>query len=619
MGWREALNRIVDVAFGALLADDDDLTAVLRKVVLTILVSTGGTFIPLIGVYFVAALAFETDEAAVPALAVAAFTSLASPFTWHYSYWYCRATKDASNATTNVAAWGGVLWAAGILVALTQISSLLVSCTLLVGILIVDTNHRNAQLALTVAIFLCSLWNFNQASFPDAGMVAVPHARSGPMYERIVLATVSVAIFGYVVIGVFGMTVAARRAVNASESALQMSMTVAELLRCYDTDGVTEMLAEYQDAPGADPRIVASYTALVANLNRYRPHLPNWVVAPRRDGGSDSLSRPTSSQSTSRTGGHSPAQQPSQPSPGASLPDDPRTNVLVLPPAADGNSAVPPRNEHSASDAIDLDALLIPNRVASDVSFALIDFRAGEDLVGDSHAATISDFVDAVHHLATATQGALHGFVGDTVQVSWNAAMKTAQPEAKAARFVCRLKSTVAESIEHLSVAGAVMNGKAVSQFGGSGHVSAFVLSLPWRAKLLACFALARRHRAFVCSAGLAMAAGDAVVTRPVELLSVTQHAEESTVLAHEMVGLRTLSDTDDDWLYLQAHPQGKVAKPDPLQLCIDGSYEDALTALGSPHASESPLLANLRARAQAALSNPSRAFATRLCSCDDT
>jgi hypothetical protein len=393
-----------------------------------------------------------------------------------------------------------------------------------------------------------------------------------------------------------------RRLLAAAERANELSRDAAELLRNYDTDGVSHVLDDYRQLPDADPKLVESYTALVANLDRYRPHLPNWLLRPRRDG-SDALSS-------------------SEASPvGPNLNAEPNPNVLdrpvVVSPSGDGVS------QPDSLELNLLERLISAGRVASDVAYALVDFRISADMPSCDHGAVISGFVNTVHELATATQAELHCFVGDTVQLSWNAAVSTIKPEGKAARFLCHLK-TATESTpgQSLSVAGAVMSGTALSQFGGSGYFSAFVVSLPWRAKLLACFALAKRHRAFVCAGTIVEAAVTSINTRAVELLCVTQNGRESAVVVHELVGLRASVDLDDSWMYMQgdAVPNNSMAS-DPLQLCVDGYYTDALGTLGKPQNGESPLLANLRVRAEAHAAQrvPPRSFAVSLCACDDT
>jgi hypothetical protein len=396
------------------------------------------------------------------------------------------------------------------------------------------------------------------------------------------------------------------RVLATAEAAVDLSRTAAALLRDYDTGAVSALLAEYARVPEHDADILGSYEALVANLNRYRPHLPNWMV---RQGDDDGLDDATSSQERAARAAN------------------------VLRPSANGRcdsaSSTGSRRSSTASHRSNRSAgspepLVAAGRAASTVAFALVDFRATDGGPSEAVRGAVTRFVDALHHVATATQAAIHTFVGDTVQLSGNAAARCAHLEVKAARFLARLKAATdfnAATLGGVTVSAAAMSGPASHQFGGSGNVSAFVLSLPWRAKLLACFALAKRHRAFVCSGSLAVEAEHVLRSRAVELLAVTINGEEAAVVVHEVVGQRARADTDDDWMYVQggADERSVGALPDALQLCVDGFYGDALAALGPPAARESALVANLRARADAARVARPATFGARLCICDDT
>jgi hypothetical protein len=436
-----------------------------------------------------------------------------------------------------------------------------------------------------------------------------------------------------------------RRLLAAAEAANALSGRVAEMLRRYDTDGVAELLEEYSAAPDHDAHLLESYEALVANLNRYRPHLPNWLIK-QRDGRDGSSSRASSRPSSA--GLFSPAASNTLlapdargwiPSAGDAAGSRRPVSADRRPVSADrgpvsadrqrpadtgaADDDAPSPREDWADDVLDLDAIVSDHRVTHTVAYALVDFRVGAAMSPEEQASTVSDFIDMVHYHASTMQGALHCFVGDTVQLSWNAAMKCSQPEVRAARFLCKLKACVVGNTpaQEFSVAAALASGQATSQFGGSGQVSAFVLSLPWRAKLLACFALAKRHRAFVCSDVVVAAAGAAIVTRPVELLSVKQHGENSAMVVHEVLAERLDQGNNDEWLYLLCGPGGATGKEDAdvIQLCVDGFYADALAAMGPPSDNAPPLVASLRARVEAAVANPGDTFATVLCTCDNT
>jgi hypothetical protein len=138
------------------------------------------------------------------------------------------------------------------------------------------------------------------------------------------------------------------------------------------------------------------------------------------------------------------------------------------------------------------------------------------------------------------------------------------------------------------------------------------VLSLPWRAKLHACFALAKRHRAFVCTGAVAQSVALSISTREVEVLAVAQNDEGGVVVVHEMLGEKNLDEIN---LYDVggAVPDGTSV----LQLCVNGYYADAVAALRAMD-DGTPLVANLLHRATVALQDPPQQFAARIY-CDET
>jgi hypothetical protein len=584
MGWRDVLKAVLDVVFFALLdGDNDTLIAMLRKVTLTVLLPTGGVFVLGLGVYFSVMLAIETDPNAMPALAVTGFCNVVPAITWHYGYWRCRATKQATDATLNVVAWGGILWAAGILIAVPQISALLATTSVLVGLLIIDTNHLLAHLACILLLFCGGVWNFLHASYPATGMVSVPHARDGPLYERILLVMVTCSTFAFVFMGVFGMTYAARSAVDASDRALRMSITVAELLRRYDTDGVTEMLEEYRNEPGADPRILASYTALVANLNQYRPHLPNWMVD-----AADGEQSEAASQRTTDT---------------RSVTASVQLSVSMR--AGDVGTDNPERARLQSVAAQ-------PSRRNVNVSYGLVDFGFATPQEGAQADAGLTDFVDRVHEWATTTHASIHGFVGDVLQVSWNATHSIAQPELKAANFMAALVkwNRTADDDATITAAAAVFSGPAVCRFSGSGRVQALTLATTWRPTLQRCLQFAAEHRAVLMDSATHGPASICVESYAVEVVPPDTAGVIADTKPIELfeVGAE-LQDDCDEWMYVLQRKG--VTDCDrvttALRAAVEGDVAGALCALDEVTAaavSGAPLVQRLRGRVEAALSN---------------
>jgi hypothetical protein len=397
----------------------------------------------------------------------------------------------------------------------------------------------------------------------------------------------------------------------AAGAANELSRNVAVLLRSYNTDGVSEALEEYAALPHADPELVESYRALVDNLERYRPHLPNWMVGDGSDGGGNSAASMNSA--STRRG------------------DDSPTNSTVAERLR--------RESHAGGSSNATPVSLVGAPYTGILAFAVVDFAAAAGRSFDARCKAVDGFVDLVHAVASSTNSALHSFVGDTVQLSWNAAMRAAQPEVKAVRFMCRIRAALAKpEHEHVVASGAAMSGKASAMFAGTGRVSALAVSLPWHGALLACAAFAKRHGAFVSSSGLSDSVPEAAAhvcrMQPVEQLRVAVGAEEHTVTVHEI--LDEHDDDNDEWMYVMSK-QGADARGHSVHRafnhCVAGEYAEAIALLATPGDSPtastianddtaaaaaklSRLGAHLLERAEAALLQRPDRFAGSSCSC---
>jgi hypothetical protein len=387
------------------------------------------------------------------------------------------------------------------------------------------------------------------------------------------------------ILPVVGCTVQMRhnaKLLSAASGAAELAANAAVLLSKYDTDGVSEALEEYKASPDAHATLAASYEALVDNLNQYRPHLPNWMLGAAADGiggeGSDTTNasrRTGRSQKGSTAGGTSESSR--------------------------AKSRAPSSGETtSVAPATMLSGCPMTNGVA----YALVGFSVVQDAVTDG-AAAVNHLVDAMHMIATATHCALHSFVGDVAQLSWNAAVRVIQPEVKAARFLARL-ATAAKGRRGLRVAAAAMAGKAVTHFAGTGRVQALTVSLPWRNALQSCFAVAQRQGAFVVDGSIAAIATHSVHTRAVDVLRFA--ADENVgsnpsrdVLLHEIV--KEHDDDDDEWMYVLDKNGGADPVTAIVKLCEEGQYGAAMAAFEAEAvavaAEASPMVRRLKERVE--------------------
>jgi hypothetical protein len=461
---------------------------------------------------------------------------------------------------------------------------------------ICDMPRRPLFFVLLAVQYAISAWN--QTAAATNGPLLIAPGTPPPSVAGLLIQYTAAAIFLSIPAAACGVLI--RKALTllaAADATNELSCNVAALLKQYDTDGVSRALDAYAELPDADPALVHNFRELVDNLDRYRPHLPNWMID-GADDASESSVRSAASHST-------------------------RMSKRQSTTASHVSHSLSARG-HQHDDGGSSGATAVPDvRCAAyngTVAFAVVAFKVAPEQSADARGAALSAFVDTVHQIASATHCALHTFVGDTVQLSWNAAMRVAQPEVKAARFMCRLKAAVAETCSTVSVSGAVMSGKAGSQFAGTGRVSALAVSLPWRQALMACASFAQQRGLFVISGAGTETAAHVCGFKPVELLRVAVGDEQRNVVVHEILDERD-DDDDDEWMYvMEKHTaDGGKAYHDAFACCVTGHYADAVALLHGQDESAAPAdmaAAHLLARAESAMLSGPESFATAACGC---
>jgi hypothetical protein len=350
----------------------------------------------------------------------------------------------------------------------------------------------------------------------------------------------------------------------AAHNAADLSRCAAELLRHYDTDGVSRVLEEYRALPDPDPALMASYEALVVNLNQYRPHLPNWMI--RTDDDDDEEDADSKVTMTARSTRSMVSQSQSQ-----------QSSSQQSASASQSARGLSHASRELAASREAVAGLVTP--VVGTIALALVEFTARDASI-TARGAAVSRFVDHMHHIAGATQCALHSFIGDTVQLSWNAAMRATQPEVKAVRFLCRLATAMAED-PSVVVSGAAMCGKATTQFAGTGKVQALSIAVPWRGALQALLCVARQNTAFAVGGAMAAHASAFCETRAVDILRFDPSQDVGNNAAGEVVVHEVVKERDDDndeWMYVLDKKKDPVTEA--LQLCVDQRYGDAIAAL---------------------------------------
>eukprot|EP00672_Neobodo_designis_P013695 CAMPEP_0174882540 /NCGR_PEP_ID=MMETSP1114-20130205/84814_1 /TAXON_ID=312471 /ORGANISM="Neobodo designis, Strain CCAP 1951/1" /LENGTH=697 /DNA_ID=CAMNT_0016117937 /DNA_START=10 /DNA_END=2103 /DNA_ORIENTATION=- len=301
----------------------------------------------------------------------------------------------------------------------------------------------------------------------------------------------------------------------------------------------------------ADPHLVASLVSIIANLEMYRPHLPNWLVnggtprsALRRDSSINTGGSRRSVTFVSDLRDRGPGNGSFQPE--STVADGRRYSALALDAGADAPSEKAVIESVTQVDGPATPAATIRGfaptntfrRVANITRARLcVVIDAGGPRFDPARlAAVTSRFVDAVHNAARHTSAAVHSFVGDSIDVTWNAAAPAAVPGAKATRFLARtktacqaLQSDAANAGATVVAGGAALSGVGRIQMAGRGEQRALVVSTPgWGRVLDGLAELARDNATFLTDAAAAAEAID-VETRGIASVFVGDSNEASS------------------------------------------------------------------------------------------
>ena len=282
-------------------------------------------------------------------------------------------------------------------------------------------------------------------------------------------------------------------------AAASLAAFAAERLRHYDTESVRTALAQHAltDANAGDTRLTRSLATLVANLELFRPHLPNWVLGAAAG---DEVNIGTARRSSKAV-----------------------VDVGVARPPA---SSTPPP-----------EASPPPERV-SNTSIVVFQHKCNLRTAGDA-------LVNTVHSIARVCRGAVHSFAGGSVIVSFGATPeslaiddttygRTWDHAELACRFLCQVRQDCAR-LEIGQITGAVVSGPASGRVcGNDGHSALLIQSeyedSIWRLALRAreCQTLLVDEATFNCAGHRLLARAvaaqvtclpDLVAVRPFELV----------------------------------------------------------------------------------------------------
>ena len=484
---------------------------------------------------------------------------------------------------------------------------LLMMCVTLVA-MISQSTHVILQTIFCVIIQFVSCYNEAYRTLQLPGSIRKKTSLE-TLGEGCVITLVSIIV----AVAVYLQTRTHTRQVTSQHSAIEMSRTVVQLCRQYDTDGVTVALDKFQSS-GVDPELLREFRALRDNLDLYKPFLPNYVFhqedkAEDKLEGSGSGSHGHTPSSLERSFDRSHRRSVSGGVTGVETPE-----VLDL---DDGSLSEGSISKDSDSDLGGPSSMSFLHRFAGSstaqnvlrtrlattmqaftkkISLSLVDCRmlfGSERLAKGPEAVEVdlTRFVDSIYQAAQQTKGAVHSFVGDTVQVTWNAVSRVAQPEVSAAKFLCRVINAAGGS--GCCIGGVAFSGAAQCiNVSSCTKTKAQLVHAPWMGGVYGGLSLARRYQTAIIDGNTQLQTHFDVHTRGVDQLKYLEwgkyHHRPPILMCDggapesEMVGAGSIDVVSPNRAGAQAGTSPGAAPTSPLSpmLGFDNNPDPLMTSI---------------------------------------
>eukprot|EP00759_Apiculatamorpha_spiralis_P034207 PhF_6_TR35370/c1_g2_i1/m.51368 len=401
--------------------------------------------------------------------------------------------------------------------------------------IMLQTRNLRGHVILNVFMFL--VWAYNTSIVPVASAppLLLPIFTKDIEGLAFIFSGIGIMIYLMVMGGVHFQHKACMKAIRRANAARDMCATVTQRLIRYDTDSAKECLEEFRvnGLDDMEPETFGALVNLVGNLEKYRPHLPSYVLpskdeeemSPRHNDMFDFHRRGSSSKVST----------------------DSHLSSSVTKSAPVSPIGHPAAIASSSSE-------VVPLNHTKDVSKAVISahYIAEENVVSffEEYEAAMNRFVNRIHVLAQPTHATIHTFVGDTVHVSWNTSRRTVQHQSKAALFLAWLQKDSGD--ENLRSYGAVSTGPARSFYAGDRH-SMLLVQTEWEGRMWTLHGLAVRYSACVMCQGVHDATKAFVESRWVDVVvcgggMVGAVGDKTLVRVYEL--LRERPSNNDEWMY---------------------------------------------------------------------
>eukprot|EP00759_Apiculatamorpha_spiralis_P041679 PhF_6_TR40216/c0_g1_i2/m.59728 len=342
-------------------------------------------------------------------------------------------------------------------------------------------------------------------------------------------------------------------AIVRANATRDMCVAVTKKLCRYDTDGAKDAMALFQSNE-LETRL--ALVSLIENLEKYRPHIPNYVLDEQ-----NVLSDDGDETDHSATGSASKVPSEVLMGDSAVLIDSYVSNNETIPLAPALVNTVPSSPETIRSRDITR-VLINPVFIAED----------GLDLDLASYEVSMNRFVNHIHTVAQPSHATIHGFIGDTVHVTWNTSRRTLQHPSKGALFLAWLIKDTGD--ENIRCYGAAATGPAHTFYAGDKH-QLLLVHTGWEHKLGTMYGIAMRYSSVVMSQEMYDATRPFVESRWVDIISYDGKTP------HRLYELLHERSAGEEWMYTL---QNAAAKEDDISLaagmCSRGEYADAITLL---------------------------------------
>lgn len=374
--------------------------------------------------------------------------------------------------------------------------------------------------------------------------------------------------------------------------AAELSGKVADLLQRYDTRGVTALLDAYTRSEHADASLLSVNRALVRNLERYRPHLPNYVLDFDEEATQSSVPssvhvRDARSQSNlmRRSGSGNNVENVSPRGPAADFADPSLESIATDVHGGDSsgtsNPVSTPLMPSAADPTVVDDQLMFTGKLV--VATVVLDWgvenwQTATQLASDAatastmmtSSAACTEVVLAIRDCCTITRASLHSFVGDRILLTWNATRRVAKSEASACRFVIMLRDRLARRPDVARVlAAAIATGPGRTVTAGDESMQLFACSSPAVFRRLETLSsIAVKARAVVCDSVTREAAQYDFVARGAVLLPASHVSATGDRIAYELLEERPMDQQrDEEWMYALQKRENDEGHNDPNSL----------------------------------------------------